>query len=163
MLVKMAEGIGRIVLSGRELSRLAGLTARVTQLRAVLRDLNRGNYSRTMVAHHERHNGQPNQPMLMAPGAGRIIYQDKIIKFDKVPLVTPNGDILINELSFEVRSGINVLVCGPNGCGKSSLFRQLGELWPIFGGTLTKPPKGKLFYVPQRPYMTLGTLRDQVS
>ncbi|KAG6439420.1 hypothetical protein O3G_MSEX000757, partial [Manduca sexta] len=116
-----------------------------------------------MVAHHERHNGQPNQPMLMAPGAGRIIYQDKIIKFDKVPLVTPNGDILINELSFEVRSGINVLVCGPNGCGKSSLFRQLGELWPIFGGTLTKPPKGKLFYVPQRPYMTLGTLRDQVS
>ncbi|XP_063532468.1 ATP-binding cassette sub-family D member 3 isoform X2 [Cydia strobilella] len=160
MLVKMAEAIGRLVLSGRELSKLAGLTSRVTQLRTVLSDVNQGKYTRTMVGQMENGNGV--MPMLMAPGAGRIIYQDKIIRFDRVPLVTPNGDVLIKELSFEVKSGINVLVCGPNGCGKSSMFRMLGELWPIFGGTLTKPPKGKLFYVPQRPYMTLGTLRDQV-
>ncbi|XP_061709918.1 ATP-binding cassette sub-family D member 3 [Cydia pomonella] len=160
MLVKMAEAIGRLVLSGRELSKLAGLTSRVTQLRTVLSDVNQGKYTRTMVG--QVGNGNGVIPMLMAPGAGRIIYQDKIIRFDRVPLVTPNGDVLIKELSFEVKSGINVLVCGPNGCGKSSMFRMLGELWPIFGGTLTKPPKGKLFYVPQRPYMTLGTLRDQV-
>ncbi|XP_061377926.1 ATP-binding cassette sub-family D member 3 [Danaus plexippus] len=159
MLVKMAEGIGRLVLSGRELSKLAGLTARVTQLRHVLEDINKGNYKRTMVERQANGNGPP---MLLSPGAGKIIYQDKIIRFDKVPLVTPNGDVLIKELTFEVKSGINVLVCGPNGCGKSSMFRMLGELWPIFGGTLTKPPKGKLFYVPQRPYMTLGTFRDQV-
>lgn len=161
MLVKMAEGIGRLVLSGRELSKLAGLTSRVTQLRTVLDEVNKGNYTRTMVDRNTQ-NGGAELPALLAPGAGRIIYQDKIIRFDKVPLVTPNGDVLIKELTFEVRSGINVLVCGPNGCGKSSMFRQLGELWPIFGGTLTKPPKGKLFYVPQRPYMTLGTLRDQI-
>ncbi|XP_023936900.2 ATP-binding cassette sub-family D member 3 [Bicyclus anynana] len=159
MLVKMAEGIGRLVLSGRELSKLAGLTARVTQLKDVLEDVNRGNYSRTMV---DRHSNGGVPPLALTPGAGRIIYQDKIIRFERVPLVTPNGDVLIKELTFEVKSGINVLVCGPNGCGKSSMFRMLGELWPLFGGTLTKPPKGKLFYVPQRPYMTLGTFRDQV-
>ncbi|CAH2075551.1 unnamed protein product, partial [Iphiclides podalirius] len=154
MLVKMAEGIGRLVLSGRELSKLAGLTARVTQLRRVLDEVNGGRYQRTML--------DPGPESALAPGAGRIVYQDKVIRFDKVPLVTPNGDVLIKELTFEVKSGTNVLVCGPNGCGKSSMFRMLGELWPIFGGQLTKPPKGKLFYVPQRPYMTLGTFRDQV-
>lgn len=69
---------------------------------------------------------------------------------------------MIKELSFEVTSGINVLVCGPNGCGKSSLFRTLGELWPLFGGTIVKPEPGKLFYIPQKPYMTIGSLRDQV-
>lgn len=159
MLVKLAEAIGRLVLAGRDMTRLAGFTARVTEIMTVLTDLNKGHYVRTMLTDN---NSSLNEKKLV-PNSGRIITKDNIIKFDKVPLVTPNGDILVEELSFEVTSGMNVLVCGPNGCGKSSLFRILGELWPLFGGTLTKPPKGKLFYIPQKPYMTLGTLRDQVT
>ncbi|KAK3911791.1 ATP-binding cassette sub-family D member 3 [Frankliniella fusca] len=163
MLVKLAEAIGRLVLAGREMSRLAGFTARVTELMGVLKDVNEGHYQRTMVtdsAEKQAIDNEPTQPLI--PGSGRMIFKDNIIRFDKVPLVTPNGDVLVKELTFEVKSGMNVLVCGPNGCGKSSLFRILGELWPLFGGTLTKPPRGKLFYIPQRPYMTLGSLRDQV-
>lgn len=152
MLVNLATAVGRLVLAGRELTRLAGFTSRVTDLITVLQDLNEGNYTRTMV----------NTGARLVPNSGKIIEKDHIISFENVPIVTPNGDTLVESLNFEVKSGINVLVSGPNGCGKSSLFRILGGLWPLFGGTLVKPAPGKLFYVPQRPYMTLGTLRDQV-
>ncbi|XP_014677132.1 PREDICTED: ATP-binding cassette sub-family D member 3-like [Priapulus caudatus] len=160
MLVKLAEAIGRLVLAGREMTRLAGFTARVTELMRVLNDLNKGRYQRSMLSDNQGRIG--SSKLNVIPGSGKIIEQDYIIKFDKMPLVTPNGDVLVRELNFEVKSGTNVLICGPNGCGKSSLFRVLGELWPLFGGTLTKPKSKKLFYVPQRPYMTIGTLRDQI-
>uniref|UniRef100_A0AAQ5ZWL1 ATP-binding cassette sub-family D member 3 n=1 Tax=Amphiprion ocellaris TaxID=80972 RepID=A0AAQ5ZWL1_AMPOC len=156
MLLRMSQALGRIVLAGREMTRLSGFTARITELMKVLKELNAGRYERTMVSQQEK------EKLLLVPGSGQIINRDNIIKFDHTPLATPNGDILIRDLTFEVQSGTNVLVCGPNGCGKSSLFRVLGELWPLFGGHLTKPERGKLFYVPQRPYMTLGSLRDQV-
>uniref|UniRef100_A0A8C1C8S6 ATP-binding cassette, sub-family D (ALD), member 3b n=1 Tax=Cyprinus carpio carpio TaxID=630221 RepID=A0A8C1C8S6_CYPCA len=157
MLISLAQALGRIVLAGREMNRLSGFTARITEIQEVLKELNSGRYERTMVTQRIKVEKIP-----LMPGRGKIIIADNIIKFEHIPLVTPNGDILIRDLSFEVSSGTNVLVCGPNGCGKSSLFRVLGELWPLCGGQLTKPQRGKLFYVPQRPYMTLGSLRDQV-
>uniref|UniRef100_A0A4W6EUL8 ATP-binding cassette, sub-family D (ALD), member 3a n=1 Tax=Lates calcarifer TaxID=8187 RepID=A0A4W6EUL8_LATCA len=159
MLLRMSQALGRIVLAGREMTRLSGFTARITELMKVLKELNAGKYERTMVSQQEKDTAEK---LTLVPGSGQIINRDNIIKFEHTPLATPNGDILIRDLTFEVRSGTNVLVCGPNGCGKSSLFRVLGELWPLFGGHLTKPERGKLFYVPQRPYMTLGSLRDQV-
>jgi ABC-type uncharacterized transport system fused permease/ATPase subunit len=45
--------------------------------------------------------------------------------------------------------------------GKSSLFRMLGGLWPALGGTLRKPGKGDIYFLPQRPYLTRGTFREQ--
>ncbi|XP_076850754.1 ATP-binding cassette sub-family D member 3a isoform X3 [Brachyhypopomus gauderio] len=161
MLLRMSQALGRIVLAGREMTRLSGFTTRITELMKVLKELNSGKYERTMVSQSEKET-DALEKLTLQPGSGRINHMDNIIKFEHTPLVTPNGDVLIKDLNFEVKSGTNVLVCGPNGCGKSSLFRVLGELWPLFGGNLTKPERGKLFYVPQRPYMTLGTLRDQV-
>ncbi|XP_025057707.1 ATP-binding cassette sub-family D member 3 isoform X2 [Alligator sinensis] len=147
MLLRMSQALGRIVLAGREMTRLAGFTARITELMQVLKELNSGKYQRTMVSQEK--DADRTQVIPLIPGSGEIINIDNLIKFDHVPLITPNGDMLIKDLNFEVRSGANVLVCGPNGCGKSSLFRVLGELWPLFGGRLTKPERGKLFYVPQ--------------
>ncbi|KAF4076249.1 hypothetical protein AMELA_G00212260 [Ameiurus melas] len=162
MLISMAQALGRIVLAGREMSRLSGFTLRISEIQDVLKDLNSGRYERSSVVSAGGKAPEEVENSALLTGTGDIIIADNIIRFEHVPLLTPNGDVLIRDLSFEVLSGANVLVCGPNGCGKSSLFRVLGELWPLFGGRLTKPHRGKLFYIPQRPYMTLGTLRDQV-
>lgn len=81
---------------------------------------------------------------------------------DSVPIVTPAGEVLIRSLSFRIKPLDHLLVIGANGSGKSSLFRLLAELWPLYGGTITKPPAHEFFYLPQRPYLSLGTLRDQI-
>merc|ERR1719229_2222350 len=93
---------------------------------------------------------------------GKFEKCDDYIQFDKVSIITPNGDILVNEIEFTINSGENLMIVGPNGCGKSSLFRILGKLWPLWNGKLYSP-EHSLFYIPQKPYLCTGTLRDQLT
>src|SRR5690606_36083191 len=70
-----------------------------------------------------------------------------------------------HHLNFEIagkRKQKSLLCSGPNGSGKSSLFRVLGELWPLHAGTVSKPATDQILFVPQKPYLVLGTLRDQI-
>ena len=124
----------------------------VYELKDVLDDLEKGNYERTMV-----------KDTKVDKNARGEITVDRTIKFDNVPLITPNGDYLLNEpMNFEIKPGMNLMISGPNGCGKSSMFRLLGGLWPIFGGKMTRPGSDQIFYIPQRPYLPNGNLRDQI-
>ncbi|EPY33929.1 ATP-binding protein cassette, subfamily D (ALD), member 2 [Angomonas deanei] len=92
---------------------------------------------------------------------GRVIRGEHI-EFVDVPLVLPTGEVLCPSLSFYVKPGMNLLIMGPNGCGKSSTFRLLGELWPLQDGQVIKPEQEQIYYVPQRPYMYDGTLFEQI-
>jgi len=93
---------------------------------------------------------------------GGNIIQGKFIRVENVSIVSPDGKLLVEDLTFEVKLHQNVMVTGPNGSGKSSLFRILGELWPLYNGTIVKPEPQKILFVPQKPYLVQGTLRDQI-
>lgn len=155
MLISLAKAIGRIVVSYKEVQNLAGYTSLVYELEEVLADLDEGNYKRTLV------DTGSNKAKFDMTKRGTY-HQNESIIFQDVPIISPNGDILINAINFEVSDGMNLFITGPNGCGKSSLFRIMGGLWPLFGGKVHRPKNEAIFYIPQRPYLPTGTLRDQI-
>lgn len=69
---------------------------------------------------------------------------------------------MICDLSFGLEQGERLLVMGPSGCGKTSLLRLVSGLWPASSGQLERPPVKELMFTPQKPYMLLGSLREQL-
>jgi putative ATP-binding cassette transporter len=85
------------------------------------------------------------------------------ILLSHVDLVPPQSDrLLIRDLSLEVGFNQRVLVVGPSGCGKTSLLRMVSGLWPPAAGQVERPPLLELLFIPQKPYMILGSLREQL-
>ncbi|XP_024517475.1 uncharacterized protein LOC9661751 [Selaginella moellendorffii] len=77
-------------------------------------------------------------------------------------VTTPNlRTQLIHNLSFELLPGESLLVLGPSGCGKSSFLRVIAGLWSK-GAGIIQVPLQKTIFLPQKPYMPLGTLRQQL-
>lgn len=153
--------------SYKELAELAGYTSRVSDLVEAMDDVKHGKYEKKLVSSASTEENAKSELILsrvltpVLQTRGRIV-ESEYIRFDQVPLISPNGDVLIKSMSFSVEPGKHLLVVGPNGCGKSSLFRILGGLWPVYGGTVYKPPEKEFTYIPQRPYLCSGTLRDQI-
>ncbi|XP_067951363.1 ATP-binding cassette sub-family D member 2-like [Watersipora subatra] len=167
LLTSAADAIERIISSYKEITELAGYTSRVSQMFRVFKEVSEAHYVRNTVhspdIHKRSHQRHKDRILATAQPDGMVIdTDDSTFVLEDVPIVTPTGDIIVPKLSVEIRHGTHLLISGPNGCGKSSMFRILSGLWPIYAGKLYKPTNASLFYIPQKPYLTLGTLRDQV-
>ena len=118
-------------------------------------------------------------PPLLSPGAGPAalfaaaslidnqevadLADGMVLSVSNLSLVTPDGSrLLFTNVSFEVAAGEHLLVTGTSGSGKSSMLRALAGLWTRGAGSVTRPLTTETMFLPQRPYCTLGSLRQQL-
>lgn len=96
----------------------------------------------------------PDQPTItVTEGDGSILA------FRNLEVAFASGTTVIADASAEIHAGERVLIKGESGTGKSTLFRAIGGLWPWGAGEIVVPPAGQARFLPQRPYLPLGTLR----
>jgi len=85
---------------------------------------------------------------------------DGALAMEGVDLSLPDGRVLIEGAAARVEPGARILLTGDSGSGKSTLFRLLAGIWPFGSGRLRLPPAGGVLFLPQKPYMPIGTLRE---
>lgn len=98
--------------------------------------------------------------------AGRIAYEEgssDAMTLENLEIVSPMGCTMLGERKVEVKPGEHVLVVGEPGSGKTVLFRALAGLWPWGKGRIALPRGATIFFMPRRPYLPPGTLRDVLA
>jgi vitamin B12/bleomycin/antimicrobial peptide transport system ATP-binding/permease protein len=91
------------------------------------------------------------------PGTGEALA------LDRVDLKLPGGRPLLEGATLDFQPGDSALISGPSGAGKSTLFRAIAGIWPFGRGEISLPRDGRVLFLPQKPYLPIGTLRDVVS
>ena len=91
-----------------------------------------------------------------------ISYDSSILIQDANLSAPGSSKLIIKNLSLSITENESLLVVGPPGCGKTSLLRMISGLWEPENGLIQKPKTGDLLFIPQKPYMILGSLREQL-
>ena len=162
LMLSLADAGGRMMYSIKDISELAGYTSRVYTLISTLHRVHAGAYYPPR--------GSEADLYSLADAQGTTHKGFDGVRLEHVPIVAPSlhprgGDELIDSLSFIVHSGEHLLISGPNGVGKSAIPRIVAGLWPVYRGLVSRPREFGLdgiMFLPQRPYLSVGTLRDQV-
>ncbi|CAI7633116.1 unnamed protein product, partial [Penicillium pancosmium] len=162
LMLSLADAGGRMMYSIKDISELAGYTSRVYNLISTLHRVHATAYYPPRGSHPELYS--------LADAQGTTHNGFDGVRLEQVPIVAPSlypmgGDELIESLSFIVHSGEHLLISGPNGVGKSAIPRIVAGLWPVYRGLVSRPRGFGLdgiMFLPQRPYLSVGTLRDQV-
>lgn len=87
----------------------------------------------------------------------------EVLAFHDLQIAHADGNVVIGEANAEIHAGEKVLIVGESGTGKSTLFRAIAGLWPWGSGTIRVPERSHMMFMPQRPYLPLGTLRAAVA
>ena len=101
---------------------------------------------------------RPATAIEVAPEAGRTD-----LGAAGLTLGLPNGQALLADASFTLPRGRSTLITGVSGSGKSTLFRALAGIWPFGKGQVRVPAGARVLFLPQKPYIPIGTLRDAVK
>ena len=75
----------------------------------------------------------------------------------------PTGQVLLRDANLAFRPGEATLITGQSGSGKSTLFRALAGIWPFGKGQVHVPAGARVLFLPQKPYIPIGTLRDAIK
>lgn len=162
LMLSLADAGGRMMYSIKDLSELAGYTSRVYTLISTLHRVYAGAYFPPRDGHAELFSLSDVQGTIQKGYDG--------IRLENVPIVAPSlfpqgGEELVDDLSVIVQSGEHLLISGANGVGKSSVARLVAGLWPVYRGLVSRPRSigtDGVMFLPQRVYLSVGTLRDQV-
>ncbi len=79
---------------------------------------------------------------------------------ENVEVTLPDGRVLLADVDLSVEKGQRLVIQGPSGSGKTTLFRVLAGLWPFGRGTVRLPEDARILFLPQKPYLPLGTLKE---
>lgn len=103
---------------------------------------------------HHLEDASPTRQAKRSPISGSL-------KLENVSLYRANGEILLQNIDLTAHAGECILIKGRSGCGKTTLLRAMANLWP-FGssGVISLPAAQEMMFVPQRPYLPQGSLKD---
>src|SRR5262247_1538595 len=98
-----------------------------------------------------------------ATGLRRVDGRPGQLSLGNVDLYRPDGQPLIANINFSLKRGDSVLLTGASGSGKSTLIRAIAGIWPFGRGEIRVARDARILFLPQRPYLPIGKLRDVVS
>lgn len=176
LMLSLADAGSRMMYSIKDLAELAGYTARVYGLLATLHRVNANAYGVKNphikgVPEHvlQKRSKHKIKQYSLEDVKGTMHEGFDGIRFEHTPIVVPGlgkdlsaGELLVKDLDIRVNPGEHLLISGSNGTGKSSVARVLAGLWPVFRGLVSKPLPQDISFLPQRPYLSTGTLREQI-